>query len=252
MNKKNFKALLLAAVVTLFACNNKNGKESKAADTANNMGLYSATLPCGSCPGINTLLTLNSDSTAYLTRMYLDSDNTSETVDGKWTFADSIFTVKTTDGETQMYKLVSENELAQVGATKDVQNVKKEYILKKTAEMLADKFAGKYTYGSDEKGAYAQTLTITKISDKKVNVAISQTGGAGKGCEFKGEGKIVNNQIEVNMKDVNPDMKSVMTIRPTDNDGKTLNVFTSSFEDRYDLMFFCGGGGSLAGDYTKK
>ena len=42
-----------------------------------------------------------------------------------------------------------------------------------------------------------------------------------------------------------------MTIRPMNN-GNEMNVFTSKFDDRYDLMFFCGGGGSLAGDYRRE
>lgn len=247
MNRKMIEALLLS-VVTFCGCNNKMAHTSESVDVTDNMGMYSATLPCASCPGIHTHLTLNADSTAYLTRMYMDSDNTSETVDGKWSFTDSIFTVKTFDGETQMYKLISADLLAQIGEKKEV---KEEYMLKKETEMLADKFVGTYNCGSDEKGAYKQMLTITKINDRRVEVAIAQTGGSGKGCEFKGQGTIVNNQIEINMKDVNPDMKSVMTIRPMNN-GNEMNVFTSKFDDRYDLMFFCGGGGSLAGDYRRE
>lgn len=238
----------MLSVVALCGCNNKAAQTSEPVDITNNMGMYSATLPCADCPGIVTHLTLNADSTAALTSLYMDADNTSETVNGSWSFADSVFTVKTADGNTLMYKLVSADQLAQVGETKEV---KEEYMLKKEAEMLADNFVGTYNYGSDEKGAYKQTLTITKVDDRNVEVAIAQTGGAGKGCEFKGQGKIVNNQIEINLKDVNPDMKSVMTIRPTTN-GDGMNVFTSKFDDHNDLMFFCGGGGSLAGDYIKE
>ena len=239
---------LLLSVVALCGCKNKTAQKSEPVDITNNMGMYVATLPCADCPGIVTHLTLNADSTAALTSLYMDADNTSETVDGKWTFADSVFTLKTNDGETLMYKLVSVDKLAQVGEMKEV---KEEYMLKKEAEMLADNFVGTYNSSYDEKDAYKQTLTITKVDDRQVDVTIVQTSGAGKGCEFKGQGHIVNNQIEINMKDVNPDMKSVMTIRFTPN-GNELNVFTSKFDDRNDLMFFCGGGGSLAGDYRRE
>jgi len=233
--------------ITICGCDNKSKKTSDV-DIAGNMGMYVATLPCADCPGIFTHLTLNADSTAYLTTLYMDSDNTSETIDGRWIFTDSIFTVKASNGEVTMYKLLSENQLVQVGETKEV---KKEYILTKEAEMLADSFVGTYSFGSDEKGAYRQTLKIAKVDDRHVEVAITKTGGKAKGCEFKAQGYIVNNQIEVNLKDVNPDMNSVMTICPL-NSGDGLNVFTSKFDDRYDLMFFCGGGGILAGDYIKE
>ncbi|MFH6965274.1 hypothetical protein ACHRVK_22090 [Flavobacterium plurextorum] len=33
---------------------------------------------------------------------------------------------------------------------------------------------------------------------------------------------------------------------------KVAEVFTSKFDDRFELMHFCGGGASLAGDYFKK
>ena len=239
----------MLTVVLFCACNsNKKAKQNQPVDITGNMGMYYATLPCASCSGICTYLTLKEDSTAYLTRMYMDSGNTYETIDGKWSFEDSIFTVYTIDGETQLYKLVSSELLAQVGETKEVKEM---YMLKKETELLADQFTGTYIYGSDEKGAYQQTLTIQKIDNRQVEVAITQTSGAGKGCEFKGNGRIVNNQIEINMKDINPDMNSVMTIRSI-NDSNEMNVMTSRFDDKDDLMFFCGGGGSLAGDYRRQ
>ena len=60
----------------------------------------------------------------------------------------------------------------------------------------------------------------------------------------------MNDQIEVNLKDLNPALDAVMVIRPLP-DGNGLNVFSSKFDQRYDLMYFCGGGGTLAGDYVK-
>ena len=73
--------------------------------------------------------------------------------------------------------------------------------------------------------------------------------GAVKGCTFEGKGKLVNNQIDVDLKTINKDLKGTMTILFKD---KTAEVFTSKFEDRLALNYFCGGGASLAGDYDKK
>lgn len=250
MKKMKIGALLLTTLA-ICGCNNKGTQTNETVDVSNNMGMYFATLPAASCPGINTYLTLNADSTAYLTQLYLDSDNTSETVAGKWTFADSIFTVTTADGETKCYKLVSTDQIALVGQEK---LVKKENILLKKAQMLPEDFVGTYHYSSDpeEKDAFKQTLTITKAGENSVEVTIATTGGAKQEQNIKAIGKVINNQIDVDLKNVLPDkMTSVMTIVPKDG-GKEMFVFTSKFDDRYDLMYFCSGGGTLAGSYFKE
>ena len=60
----------------------------------------------------------------------------------------------------------------------------------------------------------------------------------------------MNNQIEIGLKALNPALDAVMVIRPLP-EGNGLNVFSSKFDQRYDLMYFCSGGGTLAGDYIK-
>jgi copper homeostasis protein (lipoprotein) len=106
---------------------------------------------------------------------------------------------------------------------------------------------GTYHSNTSEKG-YNEILTLTSENDSIYSVKISFTGAA-KGCTFEGKGKLVNNQIDVDLKTINKDLKGTITILFKEN---TAEVFTSKFEDRFALNYFCGGGASLAGDYHKK
>lgn len=45
-------------------------------------------------------------------------------------------------------------------------------------------------------------------------------------------------------------MGGTLIIRPS-RENDTLSLFTLNPDDRNELMYFCGGGGSLAGDYKK-
>lgn len=261
LDPKNMKTKRLIQMATFAAltagfasCGNKSNTEADNEEILPDyMCLFQGTLPCADCPGIETKVTFNPDSTVAITRMYLDSDGTSETEYGTWTYQDSLFTVETRSNdsvptkETVYFKILPESEIALVGEDKVV---KSPYILLKKQPMVAKSFEGTYTLGGEEKGSYQQTLTIKDAGNSLLNVNITQTGGKGDGCEFSGQGKIVNNQIEINLKDINPDLNATMVIRPLD-DESGVNVFTSRFDDRYDLMNFCGGGGSLAGDYIK-
>lgn len=249
-----FAAVALLSV-GLAACNNKN-KQNGEQDVlpTDYLCLFQGTLPCADCPGIETKVTFMPDSTAAITRLYLDSDGTSETEYGTWSYQDSTFVVKTSSNdsvpvqETLSFKVLPDEQIALIG---EDNIVKSENVLLKKQPLTIKNFEGSYTQGGEEKGAYAQTLTIAASENNEVLVTIAQTGGKGKGCEFTGKGRIINNQIEVDLQQVNPEMSSTMVIRPT-NEGNGLNVFTSKFDERYDLMYFCGGGGSLAGDYIKK
>lgn len=217
------------------------------------MGMYRATLPCADCPGIVTHVSIEPDHTAAITRLYLDSDDTSETDYGHWTYRDGRFAVTTVsngpvpDTETLSFITLPENRIVLAG---DGDVIREDYVFNKATPLSVADFAGTYHQGNAARGAYRQSLVIAPAENGKVAVTITKTGGKAKGCDFRGEGRIVNNQIEVNLKDLNPALDAVMVIRPL-NEGNGLNVFSSKFEQRYDLMYFCSGGGTLAGDYIK-
>ncbi len=215
--------------------------------------LFQGTLPCGDCPGIETKVTFMPDSTAAITRLYLDSDGTSETEYGTWSYQDSTFVVETNSNdsipvqETVCFKVLPDEQIAMIG---EDQIIKAENVLLKKQPLTAKDFEGSYIQGGEEKGSYAQTLKISAAEDNMLLVTINQSGGKGKGCEFSGKGRIINNQIEIDLEEVNPDLSATMVIRPN-NEGNGMNVFTSKIDQLYDLMYFCGGGGSVAGDYIK-
>ena len=88
----------LAAVIS-FGCSN-----SKLS------GTYEGTLPAADCPGLQTLITFNSDGTFYMEETYLESDVKPVITNGKWALDADIITL--TAGENKFeYKLISEKEI---------------------------------------------------------------------------------------------------------------------------------------------
>lgn len=239
----------------LVACNQKGKQENEPQTVpADYLCLFQGTLPCGDCPGIETKVTFFPDSTAAITRLYLDSDGTSETEYGTWVYQDSTFTVMTNSNdsvpyqETFIFKVLPDEEIALTG---EDQIIKAENVLLKKQPLTLKDFEGSYVQDGDTKGSYAQSLTLSAADNNRVQVNIAQSGGKGKGCTFAGTGRIVNNQIEVDLKDTDPNLSATMVIRPNP-EGTGMNVFVSRIDQLHDLMYFCGGGGSLAGDYIKK
>ncbi len=254
MTTKPFiKTVAMAAVLGLALAACTTGDNGRHAPSAC-MGMYSATLPCADCPGIVTHVSIEPDHTAAVTRLYLDSDNTSETNYGRWTYQDGRFTVTTVsddpvpDTEILAFITLPENRIA---LADDDNGIRENYIFDKAKPMTVADFTGTYRQGDTDKGAYGQNLVIAPAANGNVSVSITQTGGKGKGCDFRGEGRIVNDQIEVKLKTQHPGLDAVMVIRPLP-EGNGLNVFSSKFDQRYDLMYFCGGGGTLAGDYVRQ
>jgi uncharacterized lipoprotein NlpE involved in copper resistance len=62
-------------------------------------------VPCASCPGIKTTITLNADDTYYRNEEYLDEENSSFLDTGKYDirFKDSVITLRDQD-RNQIYK----------------------------------------------------------------------------------------------------------------------------------------------------
>ena len=241
----------LFSTAALLACSPSADKESAPASPEQITGLFEGTLPCENCPGIVTRLTLEPDHTAALTRLYLDSDDTSETDYGRWETRDGMLTVITNShdqlsgSETWHFRPVSDTGLVRLDSHGQPDT---KSFLGKATPLTVDHFAGRYHQGSAEAGAYRQTLILSPLENRRMQVTITQTGGKGKGCDFKGIGNLVNNQLEVDLTRHHPDMQAVMVIRPLrEQDG--MNIASSRFEERFDLMYFCGGGGTLAGDY---
>jgi len=73
-------------------------------------GTYQGTLPCADCPGLETLITFNSDGTFHMEETYLESDAEKIITDGTWILNKDIINFTADDYKFE-YKLISEKEI---------------------------------------------------------------------------------------------------------------------------------------------
>ncbi|MDD3628365.1 MAG: copper resistance protein NlpE [Candidatus Humimicrobiaceae bacterium] len=73
-------------------------------------GTFEGTLPCADCPGIQTLITFNSDGTFYMEETYLERSVEPVITEGKWVLNGDIITCTAGDYRFE-YKLISEDEI---------------------------------------------------------------------------------------------------------------------------------------------
>ncbi len=112
-------------------------------------------------------------------------------------------------------------------------------------------FQGKYaTFSEDAKG-YKQTLDIfVKKKSREYQVEFSASSIKGRAnCHFSGVGHLKNDTIWVNIAN-KKDTEILMYIVPS-KDNLGVEVFTKNYEERFQMMLYCGGGASLAGKYLK-
>ncbi len=73
-------------------------------------GTYEGTLPCADCPGLQTLITINSDGTFHMEETYLESDVETMITDGNWVLDKDVITF-TVDDYNFEYKVISDKEI---------------------------------------------------------------------------------------------------------------------------------------------
>lgn len=211
-------------------------------------GVYKGTLPCADCSGIETSLTLADHNKAIYKTSYIDHLDGTSTVMGIYQIEGDILTLKLPN-ETLYFSLENQH-LKRLG--QDKKPVEGElapfYVLNKI-DTSKFNYEGEYAIkSSKEKGAYWQKLSIKKNGNGYVvNITASEVNGK-PSCQFSDGGTIKNDTLFVDMK--NGDKTIPMVIAPT-HDQLGVEVFTKKFEDRFQLMYYCSGGGSLAGNYLK-
>ncbi len=205
MNKKNFVFALAASVLSFTACKNNQSSQTEKTDqtsvTAPDMhtaqtsldwdGTYFGVLPCASCPGINTLISLDDDGTFEKTVEYLDTDDTPETTSGKIEWKDgSIITI----GESAY--LVDENQLFALDANNKVieGDLAAHYVLAKLDfDSEPQEKEGYYSmeYVDKDKNEYDVVFTTkpeTPVAivelDNDVKMALTQTEVWAKGAVY--------------------------------------------------------------------
>lgn len=158
--KRNFKLLLVIAIAisTAYACtnNNKNksntttevSQEFKDEHTAKNSidwpGIYSGTLPCADCEGIDTELILNEDGTYSLTTSYIGvEDPATETIQGNFEWKEDgnqIHLQGIAEGSRSPYFKIEENRVKALDLEGNVITGELEafYILAKEGNLLVE------------------------------------------------------------------------------------------------------------------
>lgn len=229
------------------SCTNSS---SKATFAKGFEGMYVGVLPCADCPGIETHITFLADSTLALTSHYLESEGTSLTEWGVWTIENELLKANLGNEHIRYFGQKSDASILMTDSLgKSSATLEEHYLLQKEEPKTIEDFLGQYAQGDLEvEGAYVQFLDIAVTDEGELSVSISYSGN-GKGCTFAGKGHLINDQIEVDLSEHHEKFNSTMVIRFVDE--HTLLVAPSKFDDRYDLMYFCGGGGSLCGDYHK-
>ena len=101
---KKLLLILLIVVISLTALISFGCSKSKLS------GTYEGTLPAADCPGLQTLITFNSDGTFYMEETYLERDDKPTITNGKWVLNGDIITFTTGDYKFE-YKLISEKEI---------------------------------------------------------------------------------------------------------------------------------------------
>jgi hypothetical protein len=101
---KKLLLILLIVVISLAAVLSFGCSKSKLS------GTYEGTLPCADCPGLQTLITFNSDGTFYMEETFLERDDKPTITNGKWVLNGDIITFTASDYKFE-YKLISEKEI---------------------------------------------------------------------------------------------------------------------------------------------
>lgn len=100
-------------------------------------GTFSGTLPCASCPGIDTQLELAADGTFQLDETYQDQKDGNFKLDGTWTSEDNGKLVRldpnSKSEEDRLYEIVSPAEIRMLGKDGKAPTSTLSYALKRDA-----------------------------------------------------------------------------------------------------------------------
>ncbi len=113
-------------------------------------------------------------------------------------------------------------------------------------------YTGNYVTADKTEKHYYQTLSIMPIANSKLHYQVNFSASKVRGranCAFSGTATEKNGILWLNIS--NEANKNVtMYIRPNNNKSG-VEVFTKKFAERFYMMRYCRGGGSLAGDYLR-
>lgn len=101
---KKLLLILLIIVISLASLMSFGCSKSKL------NGTYEGTLPAADAPGLQTIITFNSDGTFHMEETFLEKDVEPRITDGRWVLNKDIITFTAGDYKFE-YKLISEKEI---------------------------------------------------------------------------------------------------------------------------------------------
>lgn len=249
MKKSLYVSLCILFALAAIGCHSEKAEQTAQTKSRTIQGMYEGTLPCADCPGIKTYITFFPDGSVVRTARYEDRNSDCFTDRGTWKMQNNLIVAAFPDDDTRHYAVKSDTTIALVDAEgKESETMPKAYILTKADPKTAISFKGHYALIGKSAPAYNQSLNIAKVSDSRVEVIITP-GSDHQGCRFTARGTIINDQIEIPLKDILPALNSTMVIRFLPHE--LLEVSTANSADQADLGEFCDGKGSLAGEYRE-
>lgn len=201
------KYFLFVSILILLSCNNATNNTNSDTTThaqiidghnAQNAldwaGTYTGVIPCASCPGINTTITLNNDGTYEKTVQYLESNDKPHTTKGnfKWSADKTYITVDENNyliGENKLFMLDADNKTIE-GDLAD------NYILTKTnleAEPTVNDGSTLQTYNGDDGKEYnivyntTATPPTATVQYDNAEKLLQQKEAWAKGAEYEGK-----------------------------------------------------------------
>ncbi len=242
------KILWFLTVFLLASCQLSNtakvGDEHSAQFALDYEGIYKGTFPCADCSGIETKLTLKSNGSYEYQQRYLEKGEFCST--GRYTVNENILTLQEKDGS--LYFFIGERKIILLGRDKIFPQGEfaSYYVLKKQDPFS---YVGSYATYSEDPEQYQQTLVISPDKENyHVEFSASKVRGR-ENCRFSGTAQLKDNVLWVNIS-IDPDKENLMYIVPS-HDNLGVDVFTRDFSERFEMMQYCRGGSSLAGEYVK-
>ncbi|MFK7001069.1 copper resistance protein NlpE [Flavobacterium oreochromis] len=238
---------VFSVLLTLASCNDKKKDQNSENSQENNfLGVYKGTLPCADCSGIEVELVLNSNKTFLYNNLYLSQDNHAYKDKGTYTINNDTLILQ--KGKEQTHFLIGQDKLTLLDLNKKLikGNFASYYILNKQKKY---DYAGRYDifYNSNEN--YKQTVSISPEKNQYKLVFSASKIKNKENCSFTGYGEVKNDTLWVNISNDSKQKVWMYVVPSHDNLG--IEVFTPKYEDRFKMMYYCGGGGSLAGKYFK-
>lgn len=251
---RNFLYIIIV-LLALTACSKAKKQETpkgqQSAEYAlDDQGVYKGTYPCADCSGIEVSLILNEDKTFRYETVYAGKADAAFTSEGNYTIKDHILTIQ--EEGKPLHFLTGKNELTLLGSDMkpNTGSLKALYQLKKQQKFS---YQGVYETYHEEKGNYTQTLSIIPKGEQYEIIFSSSPVKDQENCRFSGIGMLKKDTLWVNIagkKDLAKNEAVLMYIAPS-HDNLGVDVFTEKFDERFAMMQYCGGGGSLAGKYLK-